>query len=747
MRHPSLSILAVSLILASSPGLASAQSIPQSIPYTGSVAVNGIPFNGNGQFKFAIVNQSGTTTYWSNDGTSNAGAEPTSAVTVVVSNGLYALELGNPDRANMQVILPAVFNTPLTFLRVWFSDGVNGFQLLSPDRQLVSVPYAFQAEKANEVSGTNTVVKSLEIEGIPYRDDVVFVGGGNVVVQPKPGSPNTIEIVGSTGNASAVALNCSTPCVEPAEISGPLTDALIPDLGTLSGGITDAQIPGGIARDSEVSTAITNHSTATGAHTLSSLAGSVTDSQIPATITRDSEVPGFIGTTVSDAITTHSNAAGAHTLSALAGSVTDAQVPDLGTLSGVLTDAQIPDLHTLSGVLLETQIPAAIARDSEVTAGVSAAIAAHSIATGAHTLSSLSGSVTDAQVPDLGTLSGVLVDAQIPSGIARDSEVAAAVDAVANAAATNVACATPCVSPAEISGPLTDALIPDLGTLSGVLADAQVPSGIARDTEVPTLIGTVVKTITPSGGIPMSNDIVLTGAGTIDIQQAGNTITIVGTAGPAAATDLACATPCVSPAEISGPLTDALIPDLGTLDGVLVDPQIPAAIARDSELPTWTTLSGIPAGFADDIDDVGVLAEIDPQVGAISDNRVPRWSNTAAALVNGQIYDTGSAVGIGTTTPATALDVAGTVTVVALAASYVRVNNDHLADPGLNTFTATCPIDSNVLGGGVNPQGADGLTMTGSWPNTNNSWSVTVNNSNLLGSLPVTVYAVCAAIQ
>ena len=30
-------------------------------------------------------------------------------------------------------------------LRVWFSDGVNGFQQLSPDRPFASVPYAFSA--------------------------------------------------------------------------------------------------------------------------------------------------------------------------------------------------------------------------------------------------------------------------------------------------------------------------------------------------------------------------------------------------------------------------------------------------------------------------------------------------------------------------------------------------------------------------------------------------------------------------
>ena len=38
-------------------------------------------------------------------------------------------------------------------LRVWFSDGVNGFQQLSPDRPFASVPYAFSAGNA-ETAGS-----------------------------------------------------------------------------------------------------------------------------------------------------------------------------------------------------------------------------------------------------------------------------------------------------------------------------------------------------------------------------------------------------------------------------------------------------------------------------------------------------------------------------------------------------------------------------------------------------------------
>ena len=41
--------------------------VPQLVNYQGRVAVGSTNFNGNGQFKFALVNAAGNTTFWSND--------------------------------------------------------------------------------------------------------------------------------------------------------------------------------------------------------------------------------------------------------------------------------------------------------------------------------------------------------------------------------------------------------------------------------------------------------------------------------------------------------------------------------------------------------------------------------------------------------------------------------------------------------------------------------------------------------
>jgi hypothetical protein len=63
----------------------------------------------------------------------------------------------------MGAIDPAVFAQHTDAkLRVWFSDGVNGFQQLSPDRPFASVPYAFSAGIAGSVNITNgAITKSM----------------------------------------------------------------------------------------------------------------------------------------------------------------------------------------------------------------------------------------------------------------------------------------------------------------------------------------------------------------------------------------------------------------------------------------------------------------------------------------------------------------------------------------------------------------------------------------------------------
>ena len=84
-------------------------AVPSVLNYAGQVAVNGEAFDGNGLFKFALVNADGNVTYWSNDGTSVAGSEPQASVSVTVNGGLYAVLLGNTAQQGMGAIDPSVF--------------------------------------------------------------------------------------------------------------------------------------------------------------------------------------------------------------------------------------------------------------------------------------------------------------------------------------------------------------------------------------------------------------------------------------------------------------------------------------------------------------------------------------------------------------------------------------------------------------------------------------------------------------
>jgi hypothetical protein len=94
------------------------------------------------------------TTHWSNDGTSNGGSQPSSAVSVAVSDGLFTVTLGDTTRPNMTAIGASLFAQPNLQLRIWFSDGVNGFAALSPVQNLTPAPYAAFAITSSNISGT-----------------------------------------------------------------------------------------------------------------------------------------------------------------------------------------------------------------------------------------------------------------------------------------------------------------------------------------------------------------------------------------------------------------------------------------------------------------------------------------------------------------------------------------------------------------------------------------------------------------
>lgn len=101
-------------LLLASPAIAA----PALINHQGRMAVNGVNFEGTGQFKFALVNGTGTITYWSKNGSSTAGSQPTAAVSLTVVKGLYAVLLGDTSLTNVTALPVTVPDNADVRLRV-----------------------------------------------------------------------------------------------------------------------------------------------------------------------------------------------------------------------------------------------------------------------------------------------------------------------------------------------------------------------------------------------------------------------------------------------------------------------------------------------------------------------------------------------------------------------------------------------------------------------------------------------------
>lgn len=176
-----MSLLRVIVLVALFVGSAGA-AVPSLLNHQGRMAVNGVNFEGSGQFKFALVNADGSTTYWSNDGTSTAGSQPSSAVALSVTKGLYAVLLGDTTLTNMTALPAAVFDQADVRLRVWFSDGTLGFQQIMPDQRLVASPYALNAARSDTAttvpdgSITNAKLADGVINSLKLASDLTFSG-------------------------------------------------------------------------------------------------------------------------------------------------------------------------------------------------------------------------------------------------------------------------------------------------------------------------------------------------------------------------------------------------------------------------------------------------------------------------------------------------------------------------------------------------------------------------------------------
>lgn len=136
--------------------------VPSQISHQGVVSVNGVRFNGDGTFYFALVSNNGSgINLWTNDGSQLGETNrPTAGVVLSVTDGVYAANLGGGTMTPME---PGIFNNANLVLRIWLDDGANGVQQLSPDQALSASPFAMQAERvggwlASELVPPGTII-------------------------------------------------------------------------------------------------------------------------------------------------------------------------------------------------------------------------------------------------------------------------------------------------------------------------------------------------------------------------------------------------------------------------------------------------------------------------------------------------------------------------------------------------------------------------------------------------------------
>ena len=163
--------------------------------------------------------------YWSNDGTSSAGAEPVAAVSVGVTNGLFTVFLGDAALTNMLPIYASTFTQPNLQLRIWFNDGVHGFAALSPVQNLTPAPLAVYATLAGTASAVSGPVAAGQISG-------------------------TVSYATSAGTASTVS-----GLVPAAQLSGTVASTNLPTSPGFSGTVTAGAFAGNGSEVTNVSAA------------------------------------------------------------------------------------------------------------------------------------------------------------------------------------------------------------------------------------------------------------------------------------------------------------------------------------------------------------------------------------------------------------------------------------------------------------------------------------------------------------
>jgi len=313
--------------------------------------------------------------YWTNAAdASPLDGEPDAAVTLEVTNGLYEVLLGDTTLPNMEAIPATVFSNSDVRLRVWFDDGVHGFQMLSPDKRIAAVGYTLMAENVPDGTITQPKIATGAVGSAQLASDAVQTANiaAGAVTQPKIAA----GAVGSTQLAANSVLNSNIAAgaVGSAQIHG---DA-----------VTAAAIAAGAVGSSEIAgySVIAGKIGANAVSTAQIAASSI----VAAHMTADSVTTGAIA---DGAVTTPKLADGAVTTVKLANSAVDSTKLGTNAVQWVhIQDGAVLTAKLAAGAVTTDKLGTNAVTTAKIAAG---AVGSSQLATGAVTTDKIAdGAVT-----------------------------------------------------------------------------------------------------------------------------------------------------------------------------------------------------------------------------------------------------------------------------------------------------------------------------------------------------------------
>lgn len=410
---------------------------PGILNHQGRVAVSGVNLTGPGYFKFALVNASGATTYWSNDGTSLAGSEPAAAVETPVASGHYSIPLGDTAyHANMKGAIPKTVFSENSDVRlaIWFSQNNTSFQRLTPNRRIASAAYALSAGSGVAASGsiTSEQVADGSLSGSDLANGAVgaaqLADGSVTTGKIAPGAIGSTQLAAGSVTAAQIADGQVTlPKLAVNSVNGSkIVDASIESADLASGSVTSAKIALGavgatqLAPNSVEATHIGDGEVGT-----SELADDAVSTLkiADAAVTGAKVAAGAIGTTQlgTGSVSSDKIAIGAVGSTQLAlGSVGSTHLADGSVTTLKLADGSVTGAKVAAGAVGTTQLGAGSVTSDKIAVG---AVGASQLALGSVGTTQLAdGSVTASKIAN-GVVTGAMIASGSLTGSAFDSSI------------------------------------------------------------------------------------------------------------------------------------------------------------------------------------------------------------------------------------------------------------------------------------------------------------------------------------